>query len=486
MIFVDISVLPVTLPTIQRNLGLSELGLQWIVNAYTLVLTVLLLAGGRIADKFGHRKIFCFGLILFAGASALCGFSQSELGFVLARALQGVGGAILVPSSSAINFNAFPPHQRGKAMGLYVSLGSIFLALGPFIGGLFTQYFSWRLVFWINPPIALCGLLLTLLIVKKSEKNDVHFDLFGFFTFSVGVSSIVIALMQAKEWGWDSYLTIGMILLGLALLFFLWKYDRKVKESYIDFKLFKNRNILGSVMGIFCTQFLLMVTVFWAIYFQNALGYSPLQAGSLSFLANIPIMIAAPLGGHILDKKGPRLPIAIGFSLVAISLFWFIQNIETKNLWLILSAVIPFGFGIPFIFTPCFATALSEIPSNRRGLASGTVSTLRQLGGTLGLALIGTLFLNIQIGQLSSDLKRNVYTENIDPKKLEGLLSSAPEAMEAMQMLPEQSKAFVKQAYLNSFIDAFWWINSVAIVVALMGLFIAVSLIKKKTQPKLD
>lgn len=469
MIFIDVSALPVALPTIQKNLELSSLGLQWIVNAYTLSLSVLFLAGGRIADRFGDKKTFCLGLGIFSGASALCGLSHSEAWFIFARALQGIGGAFLVPSATIVIFKTFPPHQRGKAMGLYISIGSVFLALGPFIGGLFTEYFSWRLVFWINLPIALLGSILTYLWVPKGKGKYLPFDWPGFITFSIGISLIVIALMQTRKWGWISPWILGSLLCGLILLFLLWKIDRKVEDPYVNFSFFKNKTFSGAIGGIFCTQFLIMVTIFWAIYFQNALGYSPAEAGMLSLLSNFPIMLAAPLGGYILDKKGPRLPAIIGFTLIAFSLFWFLQNLGTKSLWILLSAIIPFGFGVPFIFTPAYTTALSQVPPERRGLASGVVGMLRQLGSTLGLATIGSIFLNAQMHQFAKDLRHNTDTQSMSPNTFEGLLSNAPSALEALQTLPQQSQLYIKQSYLHSFIDAFWWINVLAIFICLLG-----------------
>lgn len=480
MIFIDITVLPVALPTIQRQLLFSEIALQWVVNAYTLFLTIFLLAGGRVSDRLGHRRGFCTGLVLFAGASALCGLSFNQWWFISSRCLQGIGGAILIPSSSAIIFNSFPPHQRGKAMGLYVSIGSIFLALGPIIGGVLTQYLTWRLVFWINIPVALFGLFLTYYVVPKMKGISTRFDWIGFITFSLGISAIVVGLMQAKIWGWISVFTLGLLSFGVILLYILWAADRDIKDPYIDFSLFRNFTFLGANTSIFCTQFLLMVTVFWAIYFQNVLGFSPAKAGAISLFANMPVMLAAPLAGHLLDRKGPRLPISCGFLIIAISLFWFLQNIENKNIWVLLTAVIPFGFGVPFIYTPSMATALGQIEAHRRGLASGTAGMLRQLGGTMGLAVIGTVFLNVQFGQFSRDLKRNVATENINPLAFQGLLSDSPAATKMLETLPELSQTFVKKTYLISFVDAFWWINTVAILVALLGLALALTLIKKR------
>lgn len=480
MIFIDVTVLPVALPTIQRTLGLSELGLQWIINAYTLALTVFLLAGGRLGDRYGHRRIFTIGLFAFALSSALCGLSYYEWWFIMSRTLQGIGGAMLIPTSSAIIFSSFPPNQRGKAMGLYVSIGSVFLAMGPFIGGIFTQFYTWRLVFWINLPIALIGYCLTLYAVPKFKGNRRKFDLLGFFTSLFGISSFIIGLMQAKEWGWQSPLTIFLILFGVFLLFLLFKFDRGVDDPYIDFSLFKNRTFVGANSSIFCTQFLLMITVFWAIYFQNVLGFSPTKAGTLSFLSNIPIMISAPIGGHLLDKHGPRIPISIGFSLVISALIWFSINVGSSNLGILLSAVIPFGCGIPLIFTPSFTTAMGEISSERRGLASGTTSMLRQLGSTLGLALIGTLFLNVQGKNLLSALQKNSETANLQPKDFQGLLAKTPEALAKLQTLPTVVQSYVEKSFMGAYIKGFWAINIFAVCIASLGMAAALILIKKK------
>lgn len=398
MIFIDISVLPVTLPTLQRTLGMTELGLQWIVNAYTLALTVFVMAAGRCGDRFGHRRVFCWGLLFFSLGSTLCGMSYHEWWFIMARTIQGFGGAMLVPTSSAIMFSTFPAHQRGKAIGLYVSIGSVFLALGPAIGGFFTEYLTWRYVFWMNIPIAIIGYLLTLLVVPKNKGHRRPFDFLGFITSTLGISSIVVAIMEAKKWGWTSPITIGMIGFGILLIFLLLIIDRKARDPYIDLSLFKLRNFTGAVCAVFATQFLIMAGVFWAIYFQTSYGYSPAGAGMITLVANLPVLVAAPMGGHLLDKHGPKIPITIGFILVILSLFWYLQNIDNPSIAIILSVIIPFGFGVPLIFTPSFTTALGEVDQEKRGLASGTMTMLRQLGATLGMAIMGSIFITAANG----------------------------------------------------------------------------------------
>lgn len=482
MIFIDVTVLPITLPTLQRMLNISPIGLQWIINAYTLALTVFVLLAGRCGDRFGHRKIFCWGLFFFSLGSILCGASYFECWFILARVIQGIGGAMMTPTSTAIIFAAFSSSQRGKAIGLHVSIGSIFLALGPFIGGLFSQYLSWRYVFWINIPIALIGFWLTLFSVPKNAGRRRPFDLWGFILTSLGITFIVVALMEAKNWGWTSPATLGLGGLGLSLISLLLAMNRKVEDPYIDLSFFRNGRFVGAVSAIFATQFLLMVTVFWAVFFQILYGYSPAKAGLMSLLSNLPLILVAPIGGHLSDKYGARIPITVGFVLIAFALSWFLLNLENGSLSIILPATIAFGCGIPIIFTPSFTIAMSEVTAEKRGLASGTVTMLRQFSATLGLALMSSLFFTIQSGYFAEELEKNRGTVPVDFQQFQGLLSKTPQALEALEQLPPETQDLVRQAFLRSYVNGFWGINTLALASAIFGFSLSLWLIKQKKE----
>lgn len=236
----------------------------------------------------------------------------------------------------------------------------------------------------------------------------------------------------------------------------------------------------------FLTQAFLMVTIFWAMYFQNVLGYSPSHAGSLRFLSNLPILLSAPYGGHLLDKHGPRLPIIMGFILVIGSLFWFTQILDRISLPLLLSALIPFGIGIPFILTPSATTALAETPPASRGLGSATISMIRQFAATMGLAMIGTIFVGVQTDRFSEDLKKNTETTHLSAGSFQGLLAKKPAALKAMENLSEQSQQFVLSSYTNAYVDAFFTINIVAFFIGILGLVGALLLIRKKVRPEID
>jgi EmrB/QacA subfamily drug resistance transporter len=484
MIFVDITVLPVALPTLQREMHISDLGLQWIINAYTLALAVLVLAGGKVADMWGLRNGFCFGTLTFAGASALCGLSQVEWWLILSRALQGVGGAILLPATQGIIISSFPPHQRGKALGLFVSIGSIFLALGPLIGGNLVTYLSWHYVFWINLPIATVGLLLALYAVPRMRGKKEAFDIPGFLILSTGIACLVVALMQAQEWGWSSPATLILLFLGFFSLTFLFRRKHKLRTSILDFDLLRKKSFISSASFIFCNQLVVMVTVFWAIYFQNILGFSPSKAGAYAFMANIPVLFAAPIGGILVDKFGPRLPVMTGFGLIFFSLGWFVSFLHFENIYLLMPTLLTFGFGVSMIFTPCFVSLMNDVPAEKRGNASGMTSALRQFSSSLGLAIFGTLYSSVYLAQLGKLLQANDSTATLSPLQFEGLLSRSPEAMHNMQQLPSTVAHYIFESARISFLDAFFWINLVGALIAMSCVVLAYKIMGNHTIPK--
>lgn len=480
MIFVDVTVLPVVLPTLKREFNISELSLQWVINAYTLALTVLVLAGGRLGDMLGLRKSFCIGLAFFSFASALCGLSPSPEWLIANRALQGIGGAFMIPATQGIIFHHFPPHQRGKAIGLFVSIGSIFLALGPLVGGFLTQYLSWHFVFWINLPIALIGFCLTMLTTPPMQGTKERFDFWGWIAICIGISSIVVALMQSQLWGWGSLRTLALLSFGAAVLFTLYHFRRRAPLSIIDFALIKQHSFIGGSGCIFIAQFILIVTVFWAIYFQNILGLDPSQAGILTFASNLPVLFGAPMGGFLVDRYGPRLPVITGLFLILFSLCWFMLFSVHENLWHLLPTLLPFGLGVPMIFTPSSVALFHEVAPEKRGVASGLNATFRQLGATLAMAFFGTFFSTMQSHVVSTELSKDPQTAILDPEIISGLLAKTPLALKTVKQLSPTDAQLAWEAAKTAFITAFNFINFSAACVAVIGLFFARKFLKDK------
>ncbi|HEY2810438.1 MAG TPA: MFS transporter [Rhabdochlamydiaceae bacterium] len=480
MVYVDVSVLPVALPTLSRELNYSPIALQWIINVYTLTLTVFAMAGGKLAHRFGLKKSFCLGVLIFALASALCGLSNQEYQIILARVLQGMGASLMIPSQQAIILGTFPPHQRGKAVGILVSCSSLFLTLGPLVGGSLTQYLSWRYIFWVNLPIAVLGVAAAWLLLPRFPKHREAFDWFGFFTLGLGVTSLMIGIMHIQSWGLRSIFTWLLLLFGIGMIAFLCRAEQKSRFPLFDIALLRARSFIGGSLCTFFNAFLVMVTIYWAIFFQDILYFSPSQAGLLSCFAYAPIFFAAPLAGFLVDRYGPRLLVVCGFAAIAVALSLFIVICTQGILWTLLLSLFLFGMSLPFIFTPSFISLMDEVPAEKRGVASGMNSTLRQFSSTLGLAFFGTLFFQWHYWKFSQGLMRNASMRHLHPLSFEGLSSQKPSALHAVSKFPEPTAAFIQEQMLQSYISAFHLINVFAILCALAGLYAAWRFLKNK------
>ncbi|HSX04721.1 MAG TPA: MFS transporter [Rhabdochlamydiaceae bacterium] len=401
MIFLDQTILPVALPTIQKELGAADLYLQWSVNAYLLVIAMFVLVGGKLSDRVGHQKICLLGIICFAFSSALCGLSANIGILIGARALQGVGASLLIPSQTALLNLIVPASERGRMIGLNVSISSIFLMLGPVIGGYLTEMLSWRWIFWVNLPIAVIGLILIKLYLPNPKPGHEKIDIWGFIYFALGCWSLVTALMQGRDWGWLSAKTGILLVFSTVNWLLLIRREKRSRYPFLDLGLFKHSAFASINVSISVIQFILMITVFRAIYFQENLGYSPSQAGLLTFFSTAPVLFLAPVGGYLSDKISPKLPIAIGYVSLILSFFGF-GFFSTPHFMELMICLLLFGIGIPLIFTPSYSSAMGSVPPQKIGVAFGMVATLRNFAATLGLALISLVIHIVEKHRLPS------------------------------------------------------------------------------------
>lgn len=482
LIFLNATLLPVALPTIQRELLVSVTGLQWIINAYLLATAVFVIAGGRLGDLFGHRRLFCIGVSIYAIASVMGALGQTGWWLIMSRAIQGTGGALMSPSGMSIIVHTFPERERGRAIGIMVAIGSLFLSLGPFIGGAFTQYLSWRWAFLINPPIAFVGVLLTLKIIPKSLRQDESFDFLGFFTLSAAILCLTLGLMQGKVWGWGSGKVVFLFLLSLCFFIAVRGFEGLARHPFFQFRLFKNRTFLGGSILILCAQFILMITVFWPIYFQRIVMDSPMVAGMITAIGTIPLMLFAPLSGHLADKRGARLPISIGFTCLIACFVWFAYFLKFQNVTLLFPALFAFGAGISMVMTPVSSQTIGSVPKTKTGVATGMYNTLRFTGATIGVAVLGAVQVNVQDDLFSRALRRNPATKELSSSLYEGLLNSLPHAMEAAKKLPKDVLSYVQESLIHSSTVAFSATNLVTGGVSLFALIITLIFFRKKRQ----
>jgi EmrB/QacA subfamily drug resistance transporter len=395
MIMLDNTVVNVALPSIQRDLDASISSLEWTINGYTLSFAVLLATGGRLGDIFGRRRMFIGGVVVFTLSSATAGFAPDTLSLVISRIAQGAGAAFMMPATLSIITDAFPAHERGKAIGTWAGVSAMALAVGPLLGGFLTEHVGWQAIFFINLPVGVAAVLAALFAVRESRDDTVgrEVDYIGVGVLTAGLSALVLALVEGNSWGWGSPEVVVLIVGSVALLGAFALIERTVRAPIVEFGLFASRNFIGAVTVAFIVTFAMLGMFFFlALYMQNILGYTPLEAGIRFLPTTLMIMVVAPLAGRLSDRIGPRWPIVTGLSLTTASLFMFTQIGDGTTYGDLLPAFVLMGIGVALTMSPMSTAAMNAVPVAKAGIASGVLSMARMIGGTFGVAAIGALF----------------------------------------------------------------------------------------------
>jgi EmrB/QacA subfamily drug resistance transporter len=409
MIMLDNTVVNVALPSIQRDLHASLSALEWTVNAYTLTFAVLLVTGGRLGDIFGRRKMFLFGVVVFGVASAAIGFAPTDTTLVAFRAVQGIGAAFMMPATLSIITQAFPAHQRGTAIGTWAGVSALALAIGPVLGGFLTQQVSWRAIFFINPPIALIAVAVTLFAARESRDETVSrkVDFPGIAAITVSLTAIVLALVEGNEWHWGSGRVLALFAVAAVGIVSFVVIELRTASPMVDFSFFRSRSFLGSNLVAFIVSFAMLAQFFFlALYMQNVLHYSPLQTGVRFLPSTIVIIVMGPLAGRLTDRVGPRLPMTLGMTLVATALFIQSRLTVHSGYGLLLPGFILMGLGMGMTMSPMSTAAMNAVDRTKAGVASGVLSMSRMVGGTFGVAVTGALVTAIGKSRINHDLPR--------------------------------------------------------------------------------
>jgi EmrB/QacA subfamily drug resistance transporter len=473
MIMLDNTVVNVALPSIQRDLHTSLSALEWTINAYTLTFAVLLVTGGRLGDIFGRRRMFLFGVVTFALSSAAIGFSPNDTWLITGRALQGVGAAFMMPATLSIISNAFPPHERGRAIGTWAGVSAIALAIGPLVGGWMVEHLSWQAIFFINVPVAVLAVVITLWAAHESRDETAArtVDIPGVLTLGAGVGALVLALVEGNTWGWTSFGVIGLLAVSVFSIVAFVLTERRVKNPMLDFSYFRSRTFFGANLVAFLVTFAMFgMFLFIALYMQNVLGYSPLEAGVRFLPTTLVVMGLGPVAGRLSDRIGPRPLLVGGLVTVAIALFWqsFIQ-VDTSY-WFLLPAFVLMGVGIAFVMSPMSTAAMNAVDRTKAGAASGVLSMTRMVGGTLGVAVIGAMVSAIGRSKLQ-DLLPHATSGQLD--KLSDALGAGGGA---------HVPATVEKAMNFAYTGALGYALVVAASMALLGAVLAWVLVSKKAR----
>ncbi|MEM6762060.1 MAG: MFS transporter, partial [Pseudomonadota bacterium] len=394
VVLLDETIVGVALPTIAQDLSLSQTEGHWVINAYLLVFAVLAAAAGRLGDMVSRLGLFVIGVAVFGLASLGAGFAPSGEWLIAARALEGVGAAIVFPASLAIITHAFPPQQRGMAIGIYGGVGTFFLSLGPFVGGLFVEYFSWRWIFWINPFVALviAGLTIAGWRAQAAARDKLALDTLGFVSLTAGLTLLVFGSMQAAILGWEHLgiwfcLVLGALILGAFVLV-----ELRAPSPLIDVALFRSHAFTTYNAVVFSAQFgKVCVFVFVAIFLQNTLGLSALQAGLVILAGAVPTFLTSPPAGMMLERMGGRALLVPAAFLSVVSAIALAVGIAVESLFIIIPALVVWGGAISFLFVPSLRDVMGAVPPEKRGEAGGISMTAQLLGGVVGMTVASLL-----------------------------------------------------------------------------------------------
>ncbi|HEX2411848.1 MAG TPA: DHA2 family efflux MFS transporter permease subunit [Solirubrobacteraceae bacterium] len=394
MVVLDNLVVTTALPSIRADLGATIQSLEWTVNAYTLSYAVLLLTGAALGDRFGRRRMFLLGLGLFTVASAAAALAPSTGALIAARAVQGVGAAVVTPLTLTLLAGAFPAEKRGLAIGAWSGISGLGVALGPLVGGAVVDGISWHWIFWLNVPIGLALLPIAARRLTESHGPSRSLDLPGVALASAGLLGVVYGIVRGAELGWTSATVLGSLTAGAVLLVAFLVWEARTPQPMLPLRLFRSRafaavNVVSLAMyfGVFGSIFLL------AQFFQVTQGYSPLEAGLRTLPWTGMPMLVAPIAGLLSDRIGSRPLMATGLALQAIAIGW-LASVSTPSTPYG-DFVVPFvlaGIGMALVFAPAANAVLGAVRPEQAGQASGATNAIRELGGVLGIAVLATVF----------------------------------------------------------------------------------------------
>jgi EmrB/QacA subfamily drug resistance transporter len=396
MVVLDATIVNVALPSIQKDLHLSEGSLQWIVNAYTLVFGGFLLLGGRAGDLLGRKRLFLLGLVIFTGASLLDGLASTEALLVGSRALQGLGAALISPAALSIISTTFEEGaERARALAVWAAIAIGGSAVGLILGGVLTQYFSWPWIFFVNVPVGIAAFALSLRLVPESRDSDAQrsYDLGGAVTVTGGLMALVYAIVDAQSAGWGSTRTVGFFAGAAVLLAAFVAIELRAKAPLVRLSIFRTRSLLTANVAMFLAMSGMFAMFFFnTLYIQRVLGYGPLKAG-LAFLPfTAGIMVSASIASQFATRVGVRTVAAVGFVLTAAGLILLTQlPVHGSYAANVLPAILLSSLGMGAVFMPLTLIATTGLADHDQGLASGLFNTSQQVGGALGLAVLSTL-----------------------------------------------------------------------------------------------
>jgi EmrB/QacA subfamily drug resistance transporter len=394
MIMLDNTVVNVALPSIERDLHISISELEWVVTAYALTFAAFLVTGGKLADLYGRRRIFMVGLVVFTLSSLACGLAPSAGFLIGARAVQGTGAALMNPATLSIITATFPPKERGQAIGIWAGVSALALAIGPLCGGLIVDNINWNWIFFVNVPVGALGIVVSRLVISESRdtSHEQSIDLPGLATSGLGLLALSYALIEGNRHGWTSAEILGLFAAAVVLLVGFVLVEHHQRLPMLDLSLFRIGAFAGAnLVAMLVSLGMFGVFFFVSLYVQNILGYSPTKAGAIFLPMTMLIIVVAPIAGRTSDRIGSRWLMGAGMTIVGTSLLLYQRVGVHSDFWTLLPAMLLGGVGMAMTMSPMTSAAMGAVPVDKAGVGSGVLNSFRQVGGSLGIALIGAI-----------------------------------------------------------------------------------------------
>jgi EmrB/QacA subfamily drug resistance transporter len=408
MMFIDQTIVSIAAPNIQRELGLTSTGIQWAINSYLLALAAFFAYGGRLADTIGHRRMVTIGIVVFALASLMCGLTPKgsiAAGWLIGfRAVQGFGGALMFPAALAIVVQTFPLRERGKALALFFGIAGGLTAVGPSLGGVLTQW-TWRAIFWVNLPIAAIALVLTAIAKPVTESRRAPIDYKGLALIAGGVALSIFGFQQSGKWGWTDPKTILCIVGGAVILAAFVAFERRVASPLIDVRIFRIKPFAVENMVLFTSNLVFVPVFFFASeYAQIGLGKSASAASLVLLYFFLGFVIAAQIGGRLLDRRGAKRPVVVGCALAAVGFYLWAHEVTKLSSGGEVAFVIITGAGMGLMLGPASTDAVNRASRLSYGEATGITQTVRNYAASLGLAILGSVLVSRLHAQVTDSL----------------------------------------------------------------------------------
>lgn len=475
----------VALPAIHNEFGTSIAELQWTVTAFMIPFSAFLIAAGRLADVFGRKRFLLLGTALFAAGSILAAASPDIEFLIAGIALAGSGGAMMMPSSMSVLTNVFTGERRGTAIGYWGAATELVSGIGVLVGGVLTGELDWRWIFiacaLIAAGVATCAWR------GAPESSDPEasrkVDLLGVALSVTALTSLTLGLIQGAAWGWGSPAIVGLLVLAVVLAGGFVIAERQAPQPIIDFGFFRKRNFAGATIVIFALDFSFGALLFFLpLYFQEILGYSPTEVGVLLLPLTGLMVVGSPLGGRVAARFGPRPPIAIGLAVMFIAVMLISglsPTTDYADLWLPTALM---GFGVGFSLTPMNLAAMNAVSRDHTGAASGVLVTLSGLGATLGVAVTGAIFNELDMRQTVTDVgKLGITIDDGQAQSLDGVLSGASGATQTLDKIAGHDTAAVKAAVEQAFVDSLGTSLKISAALILLALILSVVLLRKSS-----